>query len=92
MGPDHNVTLTINMNLAAALQEDPERTRDGLRLDQHDDLDVTLDLNTGDDLLEAVTIMQDVVKGQRQVFGPAHPCTLHAEYSLSHVRAQLAHA
>jgi len=53
---------------------------------------VTLfDRNAGDDLLEAETIMQDVVQRRRRVFGPAHPGTRGAEDSLSHVRAQLAH-
>ena len=37
------------------------------------------DHNTGDDLLEAETIMQDVVQRRRRVFGPAHPDTLRAE-------------
>ena len=50
------------------------------------------DLNTGDDLLEAETILQDVVQRQRRVFGPAHPETLRTERNLSKVRAKLAHA
>ena len=45
-----------------------------------------LDLNTGDDLLEAETIMQDVVQRRRRVFGPAHPDTRHAETALSGMR------
>ena len=47
-------------------------------------------MNTGDDLLEAETIMQDVIKRRRRVFGPAHPDTLNAEGALSAVRANLA--
>ena len=50
------------------------------------------DLNTGDDLLEAETIMQDVVQRRRRVFGPAHPSTRVAERVMSGVRATLAHA
>ena len=45
--------------------------------------------NAGDDLLEAETILQDVVKRRRRVFGPAHPDTLKAERVLS--TTQLAH-
>ena len=48
--------------------------------------------NTGDDFLEAVTIMQDVVQRRRRVFGPAHPSTRVAERVMSGVRATLAHA
>ena len=47
--------------------------------------------NAGDDLLEAETILQDVVKRRRRVFGPAHPDTLNAELALSEVCAKLAH-
>ena len=43
-------------------------------------------LNTGDDLLEAETILQDVVQRRRRVFGPAHPDTLRVEEALSDVR------
>ena len=42
-------------------------------------------LNTGDDLLEAETIMQDVVQRRRRVFGPAHPETRSCESILSAV-------
>ena len=49
------------------------------------------DLNTGDDLLEAETIMQDVVQRRRRVFGPAHPDTRFAEGALSLMREDLAH-
>ena len=48
--------------------------------------------NTGDDLLEAETIMKDVVQRRRRVFGPAHPETLTAERTMSEVSAQLASA
>ena len=47
-------------------------------------------MNTGDDLLEAETIMQDVVQRKRRVFGPAHPETLDAEKLMSLVRERLA--
>ena len=50
------------------------------------------DLNTGDDLIEAETVMQDVVQRRRRVFGPAHPDTLHAEKALSLARTRLARA
>ena len=49
-------------------------------------------VNTGDDLLEAESIMQDVVQRRRRVFGPAHPDTLEAERALSLARAGLARA
>ena len=52
----------------------------------------SVDPNTGDDLLEAETIMQDVVQRRRRVFGPAHPDTVCAEATLSEVRATLAEA
>ena len=48
--------------------------------------------NTGDDLLEAETILQDVVQRRRRVFGPAHPDTRRAETALSNTRAKLASA
>ena len=47
-------------------------------------------LNTGDDLLEAETIMQGVVERRRRVFGRAHPYTRVSEDELSNVRAKLA--
>ena len=51
------------------------------------------DLDTGDDLLEAETILRDVVQKYRRVLGPAHPTTLLAEKNLSAVRrAKLARA
>ena len=50
------------------------------------------DLHTGDDLLEAETILQDVVQRRRRVFGAAHPDTLLSEAALSTVRRKLAGA
>ena len=50
------------------------------------------DLNAGDDLLEAETIVQDVVQRRRRVFGHAHPLTRSAERTLSKVLDMLAHA
>ena len=50
---------------------------------------LTFDLNTGDDLLEAETVMQDVVQRRRRVFGPAHPNTRKADYVLSELRSEL---
>ena len=46
---------------------------------------------TGDDLLEAETILQDVVQRRRRVFGPAYPETLRVERTLSAVRRRLAY-
>ena len=89
LGADHDLTLRLNQNLAAALANDPRRTRDDLRLNQRGVASPRHDLNTGDDLLEAKTIMQDVVQRRRRVFGPAHPETRHSERSLSVIRAQL---
>ena len=40
------------------------------------------DLNAGKDLLEAETILQDVIQRRRRVFGPAHPETRTAEFEL----------
>jgi len=48
------------------------------------------DLNAGKDLLEAETILQDVVSRRQRVFGPAHPKTLEAEGGLAFVRKNLA--
>ena len=50
------------------------------------------DPNTGDDLLEAESIMQGVVQRRRRVFGPTHPHTRHCEGALTSVRARLARA
>jgi hypothetical protein len=83
LGADHNLTLRLGQNLADALYSNPERTRDDLRLNQHRSLrrrDPLL--NTGDDLLEAETIMKHVVERRRRVFGPAHPDTRRAEKML----------
>ena len=44
------------------------------------------------DLLEAETIMSDVVQRRRRVFGPAHPETIIAQKNLSRIRANLARA
>ena len=48
------------------------------------------DLNTGDDLLEAESILRDVVQRRRRVFGPAHPHTRNCEAVFSDVCAKLA--
>ena len=77
------MTLMLNQQLAGALVQNPERTGDDLRLNRHDPRRPTRDPNTGDDLLEAETIMRDVVQRRRRVFGPAHPDTLRAEGLLS---------
>jgi len=45
-----------------------------------------------DDLLEAETILQDVLRRRRRVFGPAHPHTRACEFALSRVRAKPASA
>ena len=55
-------------------------------------MDATFDRDTGDDLLEAETLMQDVVQRRRRVFGPAHPDAVQAERMLSVVREDLARA
>ena len=93
LGSKHELTIDLNLKLAATLSNHPESTRDDLRLNKHD---VALTrpvfhLNTGDDLLEAETIMEDVVQRRRRVFGPAHPATRAAEDTLSDVRAKLGH-
>ena len=46
-------------------------------------------LNTGDDLLEAETIMNDVIKRRRRIFGSAHPATLQDQKLLSIIRVRL---
>jgi len=45
---------------------------------------------TRDDLLEAETILQDVVQRRRRVFGPAHPETLRCEHGLAFIAASRA--
>ena len=94
LGADHNITLKLNSVLVMTLKDNPERTRDDLRLVQLNQGSVhdRFDLNTGDDLLEAETIIQDVVQRRRRVYGPAHPDTLNAEAYLSSVHARLANA
>ena len=68
---------------------DPACTRDDLRLNHRMAVRGVIDPNTGDDLLEAVTIMQDVVKRRRRVFGPTHPDTILAEEILSKTPTRL---
>ena len=81
----------INMKLLmAALIQAPERTRDDLRLRYR--RDPIFDRNTGDDMIEAETILQDLVKRRRRLLGPAHPETRKSETGLSKLRALLAHA
>ena len=89
LGADHNATLRINQYLARALYFDPESTRDDLRFNQlRRGVDaIRFHLNTGDDLLEAETLMEDVVQRRRRVFGHAHPSV---ETFLSEVHAKLA--
>ena len=54
-----------------------------------DEIEADLE-RTRDDLLEAETILQDVVQRRRRIFGPAHPDTLLAEELLFAARANLA--
>ena len=54
--------------------------------------DLLLVPNTGDDLLEAESIMEDVVQRRRRVFGSAHPSTRVDERTLSDVREDLKYA
>ena len=90
LGADHDETLKINRRLAAALVDRPGRTRDHLRWNQHQSVaGQKTDLNTGDDLLEAQTIMQDVVQRRRRVFGPAHPDTRISENALFRTRLKV---
>ena len=90
LGPDHDTTIRLNHSLAATIMRSPECTRNDLCFEStHDPLTCPY---TGDDLLEAETIMQDVVRRRRRVLGPAHPETLHAEKVLSRARAKLARA
>jgi len=91
LGYDHDTTLDLNKNLANAIQEDPKRSRDNRRLNQRDARRRDLfNLDTGDDLLEAETILLEVVKRRRRVFGPTHPDTLLSERDLSNARVKLA--
>ena len=46
-------------------------------------------ITAGDELLEAETIMRDVVQRRRRVFGPTHPDAVYAETSFSKVRLKL---
>ena len=93
LGSDHHATLQLNLSLILALSNDPEHTRDDPRLNQHSDPALwrpIFDLHTGDDLLEALTITQDMLQRRRRVFGRAHPETRRAEATLEFVRAKLA--
>ena len=47
---------------------------------------------TRNDLLEAVTLMEDAAQRRRRVFGPAHPRTRSSERDLSDLRERLARA
>ena len=87
LGANHNQTLRLGQNLAAALNNNPEFTRDDPRLNQPRAVSRPIDLNTGDDLLEAENIMQDNVQRWRRVFGPAHPETRRAEDLLNQVHS-----
>ena len=89
LGDDHNTTLVIRRNLGDVLRGDPESTRDHLRLNTARRRRPVFDVNTGDDLLEAETILHDVVQRRRRVFGPAHPETRQVESTLSLVREGL---
>ena len=91
LGADHDLTLSLNHNLAVSLSEHPERTCDDLRLNEDHPSGVdAIDLNTGNDLLKAETIMQDVVQRKRRVLGPTHPNTARAEHVSSLLRAKIA--
>ena len=88
LGPDHDYTLKLCQTFALALCDNPACHRDDPRFNQLRRGDATrFNLDTGDDLLEAETIMQDVVRRRRRVFGPAHPATLLDERTLSSMRA-----
>ena len=88
LGADHTITLNISQSLAAALQSNPQRTCDDLRLNQTSrDATRLLNFNTGKDLLEAEAVLDDLIQRRRRVFGPAHPTTLHIEQNLRVVRA-----
>ena len=86
LGADHENTLKLKALLASSLCLDPENTRNDLRLNQYGRWQPVFDLDTGDDILEAQTILQDVVQRQRRIFGQGH----YAEDLLSEVRARLA--
>ena len=42
-------------------------------------------------MLEAETIMQDVIQRRRRVFGRSHPDTLRYEQNLAPLRAKITH-
>jgi len=52
-----------------------ECARNDLRSDDVPRRRNVFDVNTSEDLLETVAIMEDVVPKRRRVFGPAHPHT-----------------
>ena len=79
LGADHYLTLGLGQNLATALSSNPERARDDLRFYINGAASRPLRLDTGGGVLEAETIVQDVVRRRRRVFGPARPSTLSAE-------------
>ena len=91
MGADHTLTLDLNQDLAVFLSGNPECTRDDPRLNQHNSRRRrNLNPNTGNDLREAETIMQDVAQRRRRVFGSTRPDALRAESTLSEVRLRCA--
>ena len=90
-GKDHESTLFACKRVVHALCRNPAAVCDYPRESTVRDVATHFDFDTGDDLLEAETIMQDVVQRRRRVFGPAHPQTLDAERALSEVRTQLSH-
>ena len=90
LGSDHFLTITLNRHLATTLAYAPGRTRNDLRLNQTLGAAATRScLNTGDDLLEAETILLDVTKRRRRVLGRTHPRTRESEFALSQVQGML---
>ena len=92
LGADHDLTLRTRQNIANALADNPERTRDNPRSNQHRSVArrrPLFYLNTGDDRLEAESMAQDLIRRRRRIWGPAHPEALRAEVLLSNVRSTL---
>ena len=90
LGSNDDITLALNQTLAKALASTTDRTRDDLRLNNTRRRHESILINAGDSMLEAETMVQDVVQRRRRVFGPSHPSTENAEDAMSYLRKQLA--
>ena len=93
LGPDHDYTLKLVLNIAINLKNNPERTRDNLRLNHNTArrrVATRFYPYAGGDLLEAETIIEAALQRRRRVFGREHPGTSECEKFLDMLRTRLA--